>query len=65
MTLDSHHDSQVSLLPHAQELRDRLARALHETEVLRRLLKVAEYAEQHSRVPNRRTATAERDRETT
>jgi hypothetical protein len=64
MTLDSHHDSQVNLLPRTQELRDRLAHALHETEILRRLLKVAEYAEQHTRAPNR-CATANEKAEMT
>jgi hypothetical protein len=60
MNLDSKHDGEINLLPRTQELRDRLAHALHEAEVLRRLLKVAEYAEQHTRVPHRRTTANEK-----
>ena len=54
------HDSQFNLVPRTQELRDKLARALHETEILRRLLKIAEYAEKHNRVPDRCATTNEK-----
>lgn len=60
MALENYRNSRVNLLPRTQELRDQLAHALHETEVLRRLLKVAEYSEQHFHAVKHETREVDR-----